>query len=63
MIEDTLAEKLFGLFIELVSSILCRLDINPVEFIRIMIEENILSESIIDILVKETNEKNLLKAA
>jgi len=26
-------------------------------------EENILSESIIDILVKETNEKNLLKAA
>jgi len=63
MIEDTLAEKLFGLFVELVSSILCRLEINPVEFIRIIMEENILSESIIDILVKETNEKNLLKAA
>jgi len=63
MIEDTLAEKLFGLFVELVSSILCRLEINPVEFIRIIMEENILSESIIDILVKEINKKNLLKAA
>ena len=63
MIEDTLAEKLFGLFVELVSSILYPLEINPVEFIRIMMEENILSETIIDILVKETNEKNLLKAA
>ena len=63
MIEDTLAEKLFGLFVELVSSILCRLEINPVEFIRIMMEGNILSESIIDILVKETEEKNLRKAA
>jgi len=40
-----------------------RLEINPIEFIRIMMEENILSESIIDILVKETNEKNLRKAA
>jgi len=63
MIEDTLAEKLFGLFVELVSSILCRLDINPIEFIRIMLEDSILSESIIDVLIKEMEEKNLRKAA
>ena len=63
MIEDTLAEKLFGLFVELVSSILCRLEINPVDFIRIMLEENILSESIIGILSKEMDEKNIRKAA
>lgn len=29
----------------------------------LIMEENILSESIIDVLVKETNQKNLLKAA
>ena len=63
MIEDTLAEKLFGLFVELVSSILCRLEINPVDFIRIMLEENILSESIIDILAKEMEEENIRKAS
>ena len=63
MIEDNLAERLFGLFVELVSSILCRFEINPVEFIRIMLEENILSESITDILVKEMENRNNRKAA
>ena len=63
MIEDNLAERLFGLFVELVSSILCRFEINPVEFIRIMLEENILSESITDILVKEMENRNKWKAA
>ena len=63
IIEDVLSEKLFGLFIELVSSILCRLEINPTEFIRIMMEENILSESIINILMNEMQEKNLRKAS
>lgn len=63
MIEDTLAEKLFGLFVELVSSILCRLEINPVDFIRIMLEENILSQSIIGILSKEMEEKYIRKAS
>jgi len=63
LIEDNLAEKLFGLFVELISSILGRLEINPLDFIRIMLEENILSKSIIDILAKELEEKNRRKAA
>ena len=63
IIEDTLADKLFGLFVELVSSILCRLEINPVDFIRIMLDENILSKSIIDIFEKEMEEKYLRKAS
>ncbi len=63
MIEDTLSEKLFGLFIELVSSILCRLEINQLEFIRIMLEENILSETIINLLRNKMEEINLRKAS
>ena len=63
MIEDTLSDKLFGLFIELVSSILCRLEINPTEFVRIMLEENILSESVNNILTREMEENRLRKAS
>jgi hypothetical protein len=63
MIENTLAEKLFGLFVELVSSTLCMLGINPEEFIRVMMKENILSESIINFISENMEENTLRKAS
>ncbi|MBL7113142.1 MAG: hypothetical protein ISS19_14495 [Bacteroidales bacterium] len=63
LIEYTLAEKLFGLFIELVSSILSRFEIDPEHFMQVMMEDDLFSETIIEILAKEIDVKNTRKAA
>lgn len=62
LIELTLSEKLFGLFCELLLTILQRLDVNPEQFIRIMLEDETLNASIIDLLAssfKNTNIRNV----
>jgi len=63
LIEYTLAEKLFGLFSELLSTILCRFKIIPEEFIRIMLEDETLNASIIELLASNINDKNIKKVA
>jgi len=50
MIELTLSEKLFGLFCELLATILCRLGIIPEQFIKVMLQDDTIDVSIIGIL-------------
>lgn len=50
MIELTLSEKLFGLFCELFSTILCRLGITPEQYIKVMLQDDTIDSSIIEFL-------------
>jgi hypothetical protein len=63
LIEATLAEKLFGLFCELLSNILSRFNIDPDEFIKVMLEDVKLNESIIELLAGNIWNKNIGNAA
>ena len=63
LIEATLSEKLFGLFCELLSNILSRFNIDPDEFIKVMLEDESLNESIVKLLAGNIWDKNMANAA
>jgi hypothetical protein len=63
LIEVTLSEKLFGLFCELLSNILSRFNIDPDEFIKVMLGDESLNESIVALLAGNIWNKNIGKAA
>jgi len=63
LIEATLSEKLFGLFCELLSNILSRFNIDPDEFIKVMLEDEKLNVSIIELLAGNICKKNIANAA
>lgn len=63
LIEATLSEKLFGLFCQLLNNVLSRFNINPDEFIKVMLLDESLNESIIELLAGNIWKSNSANAA
>ena len=63
MIELTLSEKLFGLFCELLTTILCRLGITPEQFIKVMLQDDTIDASIIEFLAGNIIDSKVRNAA
>ena len=63
MIELILSEKLFGLFCELLATILCRLGITPERFIKVMLQDDTIDASIIEFLADNIIDREVRNAA
>lgn len=63
MIEFTLSEKLFGLFCELLATILCRFGITPEQFIKVMLQDDTIDASIIELLAGNIIDSKVRTAA
>jgi len=63
LIEATLSEKLFGIFCELLRNVLSRFTIDPNEFITVMLQDETLNESIIELLAGNIWKNNISNVA
>jgi hypothetical protein len=63
LIEETLAERLWGLFIEILSSVFAMLEIDPDELIDIMLQDDRFEKSFISFLAESLQTETARKAA
>jgi hypothetical protein len=63
LIEETLAERLWGLFIEILTSVFSMLDIDPDALFDLMLQDNRFENSFVNFLAESFQTETALKAA